>query len=161
MRSARFRSSWLCSSRAAGVLGVPREEIIGVLRALPPRAGSAGARGRGVRNCRPLAGWLGISVAVGALFAGLMFSRDPEAVKLEAGFSTIYALFTPFFFLNIGFGFDPRALGSAAGVGVVLYVAAVVGKFFGAGFPLVFREGWKRVRQSWASAWRLGLRSHC
>ena len=90
-----------------------------------------------------LAGWLGFSVAVGALFAGLMFSRDPEAVRLDAGFATIYELFVPFFFIDIGYGFDPTVLGSAASLGVVLFVVAVGGKFVGAGAPVAYREGLK------------------
>ncbi len=90
-----------------------------------------------------LAGWLGFSVAVGALFAGLMFSRDPEAVRLDGGFATIYELFVPFFFIDIGYGFDPTVLGSAASLGVVLFVVAVGGKFVGAGAPVAYREGLK------------------
>jgi Kef-type K+ transport system membrane component KefB len=72
-----------------------------------------------------------------------MFSRDPEAVRLEGKFEAIYALFVPFFFINIGYRFDPRALGSAASLGMALFAAAVAGKFVGAGAPLLFREGVK------------------
>jgi Kef-type K+ transport system membrane component KefB len=31
-----------------------------------------------------LAGLLGFSIAIGAFFAGLIYSRDPQAVKMEA-----------------------------------------------------------------------------
>ncbi|MEQ9552776.1 MAG: cation:proton antiporter [Coleofasciculus sp. G3-WIS-01] len=49
-----------------------------------------------------IAGLLGFSVAIGAFFAGLVFSRDPDAVKFDASFESLYALFTPFFFIGIG-----------------------------------------------------------
>ncbi|MBI1357358.1 MAG: cation:proton antiporter [Acidobacteria bacterium] len=88
-----------------------------------------------------LAGWLGFSVAVGALFAGLMFSRDQEAVNVDAGFGTIYALFTPFFFINIGYGFDPTVFGSAATLGLFVFVAAVLGKVLGVGAPVAVSSG--------------------
>ena len=45
-----------------------------------------------------VAGWLGFSLAIGAFFAGLVFSRDPQAVKMEASFLPLYNLFSPFFF---------------------------------------------------------------
>jgi Kef-type K+ transport system membrane component KefB len=44
-----------------------------------------------------LAGLIGFSVAIGAFFAGLVFSRDPKAVRLDASFGaalrTIHAVF--------------------------------------------------------------------
>ena len=43
-----------------------------------------------------LAGLLGFSIALGAFFAGLIYSRDPEAVKVSQPFVVIYNLFTPF-----------------------------------------------------------------
>jgi Kef-type K+ transport system membrane component KefB len=76
-----------------------------------------------------LAALLGFSVAIGAFFAGLAFSRDPHSVRIEASFNPLYELFTPFFFINIGRGIDPSALSGAAGLGAVLLVAAVAGKF--------------------------------
>lgn len=82
-----------------------------------------------------LAGWLGFSVAIGALFAGLIFSRDPEAVKLDVSFESFYALFTPFFFINIGLLLDPNALTSGLEIGLVLLIVAVLGKFLGTAGP--------------------------
>jgi Kef-type K+ transport system membrane component KefB len=49
-----------------------------------------------------LAGLLGFSVAIGAFFAGLVFSRDPDSVKLDGLFDTFYEIFVPFFFIGIG-----------------------------------------------------------
>ena len=41
------------------------------------------------------AGLLGFSVAIGAFFAGLVFSRDPDTVKMEASFMPLYQFFQP------------------------------------------------------------------
>jgi Kef-type K+ transport system membrane component KefB len=78
---------------------------------------------------------LGFSLAIGALFAGLVFSGDPEAVKTEKSFTDIYAFFTPFFFVNIGLNVTPDYLISGAGLGTVLLLGAIAGKFIGAGMP--------------------------
>lgn len=97
-----------------------------------------------------LAGWLGFSLAIGGLFAGLIFSRDPEAVKQEASFEPIYELFKPFFFVSIGFQMNPNVLHSASGAALVLFLVAVIGKVVGAAAPAVRRLGW-------SSAGLLGL----
>lgn len=81
------------------------------------------------------AGWLGFSLAIGAMFAGLVFSRDPEAVKTEKSFQDLYAFVTPFFFISIGFNIDPNALTQALQIGAVLTVAALLGKLLGDGLP--------------------------
>jgi Kef-type K+ transport system membrane component KefB len=83
-----------------------------------------------------LAGILGFSVAVGALFAGLLFSRDPRSVREEASFAPIYALLTPFFFIDIGFILDLSAMRQSAVLGLILLVPAILGKLFGVGFPV-------------------------
>ena len=44
------------------------------------------------------AGYLGFSLAIGALFAGLAFSRDPQAVHTDARFAYFYEFLTPNFF---------------------------------------------------------------
>lgn len=82
-----------------------------------------------------LAGLLGFSVAIGAFFAGLVFSRDPDAVKLDASFDAVYELFTPFFFIGIGLKIVPNALITGLGIGIVLLIAAILGKLIGAGIP--------------------------
>lgn len=87
------------------------------------------------------AAWLGFSVAVGALFAGLAFSRDPEAVRIEAGFRGIYHLLAPFFFIGIGLALEVEALASALGTGAVLVAVAVIGKVLGAGLPALLVTG--------------------
>ena len=77
---------------------------------------------------------LGFSYALGAFFAGLVFSRDPEAVKLESSFRSLYLFFTPFFFLHIGLLIQPGKLGSALWLGSILIIVAVIGKLIGNGF---------------------------
>lgn len=83
-----------------------------------------------------LAALLGFSLAIGAFFAGLVFSRDPKAVKMETSFLPIYELFSPFFFIGIGLDMDPGSMGGALGIGVVLMVAAVVSKIVADGIPM-------------------------
>ncbi len=87
------------------------------------------------------AGLLGFSVAIGAFFAGLVFSRDPKAVEMEGSYETLYDFFVPFFFIGIGLAIDPSSLGMAAGVGTLLLMAAILGKFIGAGVPSLFMLG--------------------
>lgn len=89
-----------------------------------------------------LAGLLGFSAAIGAFFAGLLFSRDPEAVKMDASFGSLYELFTPFFFIGIGLNIEPRTLSTGLAIGSILLIAAVIGKLIGAGIPAFFATGW-------------------
>ncbi len=96
------------------------------------------------------AGLLGFSLAVGAFFAGLAFSRDPETVKMDASFSSLYDLFTPFFFIGIGFAVEPAALVGGLGAGGILLVAAVAGKVLGT-VPVA------RLYTGWTAATALGV----
>ena len=88
-----------------------------------------------------LAAWLEFSAAVGALFAGMAFSRDPEAVKVDAGFRGLYHLLAPFFFIGIGLALEPGAFTSALGTGAALVLVAVLGKVLGAGLPALLSTG--------------------
>jgi len=71
------------------------------------------------------ADFLGFSIAIGALFAGLAFSRDPEAVRTDGHFSYFYDFLTPFFFIHIGMQTDLAVLFKAVDVGLVLFVSAL------------------------------------
>lgn len=82
-----------------------------------------------------LAEFLGFSFAIGAFFAGLIFSRDPDSVKLDTAFEELHAFLVPFFFIWLGFSLQPEAVGPALGTGGVLLVAAVAGKVLGTGLP--------------------------
>ena len=88
-----------------------------------------------------VAGLMGFSVAIGAFFAGLVFSRDPQAVRMEASFDSLYELFMPFFFLGVGLQMAPGALTAALGLGGVLLAAAAVGKVAGGGLPTLLTRG--------------------
>ncbi len=90
-----------------------------------------------------IAGLIGFSLAIGAFFAGLMFSRDPQAVKMEGSFLPVYELFSPFFFVGIGMHMDLYHFGTSAGPGMVLLVVAILGKLAGNGVPLVLIKGWR------------------
>jgi Kef-type K+ transport system membrane component KefB len=85
---------------------------------------------------------LGFSFAIGGFFAGLVFSRDPEAVKIDASFESLYELFTPFFFIGIGLQIEPDALIAAVDIGLVLLVAAAISKVIGTVAPAVLKTGW-------------------
>jgi len=82
-----------------------------------------------------LAEALDFSLAIGALFAGLVFSRDPDAVRAESGFDDLHALLMPFFFVSVGLGVDFDGLQAGIAAGIVLSVAAVLGKVAGGSLP--------------------------
>ena len=92
-----------------------------------------------------LADILGFSLAIGALFAGLAFSRDPTEREIDRSFSELFVLFSPFFFVAIGLTIDITLTIDALDIGLVLLVAAVLGKFIGAALPAALltspREG--------------------
>lgn len=82
-----------------------------------------------------LAGYLGFPLAIGALFAGLAFSRDPEAVRTDTRFAYFYEFFTPFFFIYIGMQLDPSIVTGSLGIAAILLLPAVAGKLAGVGIP--------------------------
>ena len=88
------------------------------------------------------AGLMGFSVAIGAFFAGLVFSRDPQAVKLETPFTVLYDFAAPFFFVNIGLLVDPGTLGAVAPMVFVLLGIAVLGKLIGTSGPALLKVSW-------------------
>lgn len=88
-----------------------------------------------------LAEVLGFSLAIGAFFAGLVFSGDPEAVKMEASFLPLYELFSPFFFIGVGLQIDPGVITAAVGPGMVLAVVAILGKVIADGIPVFLMRG--------------------
>jgi Kef-type K+ transport system membrane component KefB len=90
-----------------------------------------------------VAGLIGFSVAIGAFFAGLVFSRDPQAVRMEGSFLPLYEFFTPFFFVGIGLNLEPQALTTAFGLGVVLLGIAILGKIVGNSGPALITLGWQ------------------
>jgi Kef-type K+ transport system membrane component KefB len=88
-----------------------------------------------------LATVFGFSMAIGGFFAGVIFSRNPEAVKLESLFLPLHALFAPFFFVAIGLRIDPASLAPAFSLGGALLFVAIFGKIIGAGWPALMTTG--------------------
>jgi Kef-type K+ transport system membrane component KefB len=77
----------------------------------------------------------GLSLAIGAFFAGLIFSRDPSTTQYLDAFRPLHDLFAPFFFVGIGLHVVPDAL-TAIGPGLIaLLLAAILGKVIGAYVP--------------------------
>lgn len=80
-----------------------------------------------------LAGLIGFSAAVGAFFAGLVFGGDPDAVKFDASFATLYKFFVPFFFIHLGLQLQLESLSGSWILGLVLLIVAFLGKVIGTG----------------------------
>lgn len=80
--------------------------------------------------------WLGGMAAItGAFLAGLMFARLPEKESLLPRVSALaYGFFVPVFFVNIGLDVHLETLSSGLALTFVLILAAVAGKFLGAGW---------------------------
>lgn len=93
-----------------------------------------------------LAAWIGFSAAIGALFAGLAFSRDPQEFQIDEQLEPIHRLLSPFFFVVVGLSFPVNGAGGALLTAALLLFAAVVGKVAGAGLPAMAmldrRRGW-------------------
>jgi Kef-type K+ transport system membrane component KefB len=88
-----------------------------------------------------VAGWLGLSLAIGAVFAGLAFSRDPRRRAIGAAFGSLFQLFTPFFFIGIGFSLRMHAPTAAAVAAAVLLVVGIIGKLGGTGLAVATTSG--------------------
>jgi len=88
-----------------------------------------------------LAGALGFSLAIGAFFAGLVFSRDPQCLSLDDAFVPIFDFFSPFFFVGIGYEFQAGVMGQAMGMGLVLAAVAIGAKVLANGLPLSLVRG--------------------
>jgi len=80
-----------------------------------------------------LADMLGFSMAIGAIFAGLAFSRDPEERQIDDAFAYVLALFGPFFFLSIGLSVGLENIWTALTLAMALFLALFAGKLIGAG----------------------------
>jgi Kef-type K+ transport system membrane component KefB len=94
----------------------------------------------------------GFSAAIGGFFAGLIFSRDPLSVKIDASFDSLHDLLVPFFFIYVGFRIDLSILFGNLGPVLLLFAAAVVGKGLGSFLPVR-----NRLRPSSALAFAIAL----
>ncbi|MFK7963604.1 MAG: cation:proton antiporter [Burkholderiaceae bacterium] len=88
-----------------------------------------------------LAEGLGLSMAVGALFAGLAFSRDPAERRIDVAFGYFLALFEPFFFVSIGLSVALSNVGPVLVLAASLLIVLVMGKLIGAGVPAAMMFG--------------------
>ncbi|MHA7828118.1 MAG: cation:proton antiporter [Roseovarius sp.] len=91
-----------------------------------------------------MAEFMGLSMAIGALFAGLAFSRDPAERSIDETFGILLTVFAPFFFVAIGLSVDTTVLGGAIGLAAALAGMALIGKLLGAGFPAAVMLGWRQ-----------------
>ena len=82
-----------------------------------------------------IAAYLGFSFAIGAFFAGLAFSRDPKAIKMDSSLTSLLDFFAPFFFIGIGFAISWQAISTQYIVLGALLFAAVFGKWLGSVIP--------------------------
>ena len=101
--------------------------------ALDPRAGPFVFAAGTVFLIAALADALGFSMAIGAIFAGLAFSRDPSERRIDDAFAHVLALFGPFFFLSIGLSVQFGQFRAAIPLAAALFVVLVAGKLAGAG----------------------------
>jgi len=114
--------------------------IAGFIKSRKPPYGILLVAGIGI-IIAAFAAQLGFSLAIGALFAGLVFSRDPAVVRMETLFDPLHDLFMPFFFIAVGMSMDPQSLASASVLGGALLIVAILGKVIGAGVPAYFTAG--------------------
>lgn len=89
------------------------------------------------------AGYLGLSLAIGALFAGLAFSRDHKAVRSNTQILPLYEFFVPFFFIHIGMAVEPDALYQSLKLALLLTVIAIIGKVVGVALPALIHSNRK------------------
>lgn len=82
-----------------------------------------------------IAGYLGFSLAIGALFAGLAFSRDRKTISQLGKFDYFYDFFTPFFFIYIGIQVNPEVIFTSLDLGLIFFLVATSGKMIGVGLP--------------------------
>lgn len=81
---------------------------------------------------------IGFSVAVGAFFAGLAYSTDPNEQNIEETTDFLYKIFSPFFFAGIALSVDLSLVMESFTQGLVLFGVAVFGKVAGVWLPCQF-----------------------
>jgi Kef-type K+ transport system membrane component KefB len=93
-----------------------------------------------------------MAAITGTFLAGMMFAKIPEKDRLERGMSALsYGFFVPIFFVNIGLSMDASQLHTSALLFFgILTVAAILGKFVGAGL------GARLAKFTWLESAQLG-----
>ena len=98
-----------------------------------------------------LAESFGLAMIIGAFSIGLALSGTDLAHALDEPLQAVYSALVPIFFVVMGMLVDVSALGGIVVFGLVLTVAAVVGKVAGSGLPAL-GVGFNRI-----GAWRIGI----
>lgn len=75
------------------------------------------------------------SLVIGGFFAGIAFSRDSRAVRIDASMKALLDFFVPFFFFWIGFQITLSLTSGGWWLVAALFFSAVIGKILGVGLP--------------------------
>jgi Kef-type K+ transport system membrane component KefB len=89
-----------------------------------------------------VAGWIGLSLAIGALMAGLALARTPRRDEVDDVLAPLFDFFSPFFFIGIGLQIELASVGVALGLSAVLFLVAMATKIAGTAAALAGRLGW-------------------
>lgn len=82
-----------------------------------------------------LSQYLGVSLIIGAYFAGLMLSVTKLKEAIVKNLNSLAELFFgPLFFMSIGLTLDLTNIGGAIMIGVLITIVASIGKIIGCGF---------------------------
>ena len=98
-----------------------------------------------------LAEIFGLAMIIGAFSIGLALSGTELAHRLEEPLKGVYAALVPIFFVVMGMLVDIGSLGGIWAFGLLITVAAVIGKVAGAGLPALL-AGFNRQ-----GGWRIGI----
>ena len=98
-----------------------------------------------------LAESFGLAMIIGAFSIGLALSGTDMAHRLDEPLRAVYNVLVPIFFVVTGMLVDLTALGGVLAFGLVITVAAVIGKVGGSALPALL-AGFNRQ-----GAWRIGV----
>ena len=98
-----------------------------------------------------LAESFGLAMIIGAFSIGLALSGTDLAHRLHQPLRAIYSFLVPIFFVVMGMLVDVSAMGGVIVFGLVITVAATIGKVAGSGLPSLL-VGFNR-----SGAWRIGF----
>lgn len=87
---------------------------------------------------------VGLEFIIGAFSIGLALSGTELAHRLESQLSAVYAVLVPIFFVVMGMMVDFGSMGEVWQFGLVISMAAVIGKVGGSGLPAFF-AGFNRL----------------
>lgn len=82
---------------------------------------------------------IGLSLAIGAFFAGIVFSRDEETVRNDYYFEEMREFMAPFFFIGISLQIDPKMLVDGLYIGGIILFFAILSKVLAITFAASFK----------------------